>query len=298
MKNILEIIGIRRSVRTYLKKPIPPELLGRVEKAFEDAERLNNVAVRLTMEPAERVEHAMTGLVGSYGSMKNAPAYAVGISGEGPNDRVNFGFVMEQFILECTRAGMGTCWVGGFFKKSLMENAVTLNPGERIICVSPVGYSAERRIGERTMRTLGGLNTRRPLNERVFFGRWGQPATQYLNGRPDFEKLFEAARWAPSASNRQPVHFVMDAERIVATVLTTLAAKYMSVLGSDRSEKLDFQEVDAGIAMAHISLAAEHLGITGTWKLDFTDISLRNRYGIPAEAKIIGVFEFDGRMTA
>ena len=87
---------------------------------------------------------------------------------------------MEQFILDCTRERLGTCWVGGFFKVSKLEQLVPKSESERIVCISPVGYPMNRRTAEVVMRSLGGLNTRKPLRERVFHLKWGTPATEYL----------------------------------------------------------------------------------------------------------------------
>jgi nitroreductase len=290
--DILEAMLMRRSVRTYQTQTPPQDVLDRVTRAYDEADRLNNVALRLLMAPAAQVEHGMTGLVGSYGKMKNPPLYAIGVSREGPNDQLNFGFVMEQFILACTREGLGTCWVGGFFKKSLLEQATPLEAGERIVCITPLGYAEQRRFGEKTMRALGGLNSRKPLSERVFEGAWGNPATQFLATRPTWLQVFEAARWAPSSSNSQPVHYVLHERRIVAATRSTVQAKYLTALGGkDHAEDLNFKNVDAGIAMAHVHLAAKHFGIAGRWSLTFDEPALHERCRVPAEARLVGVFE-------
>jgi nitroreductase len=290
--DILEAMLTRRSVRTYDPAPVAPDVLDRVRRAFDAADRLTGTPVRLLLLPAERVAHAMTGLVGSYGSMKDPPTYAIGISREGPDDQVNFGFVMEQFVLACTREGLGTCWVGGFFKKSRMDRAVPLEAGERIICVSPVGRAKERRLAERTMRSLGKLNARKPMSELVFAKRWGDPATAVLASRPALSQVFDAARWAPSGSNGQPVRYVLDDNGITVCLLRPVLARYAGLLGTDHAEGLDFRGVDAGIAMAHVHLAARHLGIPGNFATAFDGPAIAQRLGVPDGVRVVGVFEF------
>jgi nitroreductase len=291
--DIIETIHKRRSVRTFQTLPVPAETLARLTAAFDGAERLNATPVRLLVVPAAQVAHGMTGLIGSYGSMVDPPHYAIGISAEGKGDQLNFGFVMEQFVLACAGEGLGTCWVGGFFRKSLLEQAVALGPGERIVCISPLGYARDRRFAERTMRALGGLNARKPLAERVFEGRWGHPADEWLATRPDLRTVFEAARWAPSASNAQPVYYVIDGERIVAAAFKARPAKYASFLGGkDHAENLDFLDVDAGISMAHIHLAARQLGLPGAWSAAVDEPALREKYAFPPEARLAGEFRF------
>jgi nitroreductase len=290
--DIFEAMRVRRSVRTYQVKAISQDLLDQLIHGFENTERLNDLRVTLRPMNSESVASAMTGLVGSYGSIKNAPVWVMGIYQEGAHDQENFGFRMQQFILECTRAGLGTCWVGGFFKKTELYRLVSKEKGEQLMCITPVGYAAERRFAERSMRALGGLNSRKPLAERVFHGQWGNPATGYLSTRKNILDVFELARWAPSASNAQPCHYVVDDGQIVIATLTSLYRGYPPALSRGTGMSTNFQRVDAGIAMSHIHLAARELGVAGRWSLDFDEPALRAKYRFPSDARIEGVFSF------
>jgi nitroreductase len=292
--DLCKAMRVRRSVRTYLARPVSEGLLDRLLETFDRSDRLNNLGLRLLPMEARLVEHAMTGLIGSYGSIKNAPLWIIGISEDGEGYQENFGFGMERFILECTREGLGTCWVGGFFKTSLLETVVPKNENERIVCISPLGYAAPRRFAERTMRALGSLNVRKPLGERVFAQRWGTSATQHLALRYKLREVFELARWAPSASNAQPCHYIVDDERIVISVLTSLRKKYPQIISKGTGMNLDFQGIDAGIGMSHVYLAAQELGIGGKWTLEINELELHERYGIPKDARIVGAFNFKG----
>ena len=291
--NVLEAMRVRRSDRTYTGESLDQPTLDELLDIFDHTKRLNKLTLRCKLMPGNQVQHAMTGLIGSYGSIKNAPTWLIGLSEQGKNDQVNFGFAMEQWVLECTRMGLGTCWVGGFFKKSMLQQAVEPEENERIVCISPVGKAAPRRLAEKAMRAAGGLDRRKRLAERMFYETWGVPATDYLAEKKDLLQVLELARWAPSASNKQPSHFVLDEERIVISILTTLQRKYPSIIADDRAEDLDFQRVDAGISMAHVDLAARELGIRGVWSLDFEEDALREQTKIVPEARILGVFNFE-----
>jgi nitroreductase len=290
--NILEAMRVRRSARTYTGEPVDESTIKELVAFLDRSERLCDLKLRFVPMAQDAVGDAMTGVIGSYGAIRNAPFWMIGLSEEGPNDQVNFGYAMEQWVLECTRQGFGTCWVGGFFKMSELAKKVAIDPGERIVCISPFGQAAPRRLGEKAMRTLGGLNRRKPLAERVFHEKWGVPATRYLADKPELGQVFELALWAPSASNKQPCHYIVDDERIVILVLTSLQTKYPDFIAGDRAEDLNFQRVDAGIAMAHVQLAVKELGIGGKWSLEFDESGLRKQYKITPEAKIIGVFDF------
>ncbi len=289
--NNIEAIFTRKSDRTYLEKAVPEKLVEKLLAAYETYPRLNDLRQRLVVMPTKKVQAAMTGIVGSYGSMKNPPLYAIGISERGKNDQVNFGHIFEQFILECTKESLGTCWIGGFFKKSRLSHLIPMDANERIICVSPFGYAAKRRFSERTMRALIRADGRKPFDTRFFHKKWGQGAAAHLPDQAPFRKLLETARWSPSASNAQPCHFVYDNQHIVLSVLTTLQKDYPTFIKKDRAEDLNFQNVDAGIAMAHIELAAQELGMSGRWTMDIDDNEVRDKYAIVPEARIIGIFE-------
>jgi len=293
--DLREAMRKRKSVRTYINKSVPENLLTRLINIFNTSDRLNTLKLRLMKMESSLIEHAMTGLIGNYGRIKNAPIWVIGISEEGKNYKENFGFAMERFILECTREGLGTCWVGGFFKVSLLEDTVSKDENEQIVCISPVGYAAPRRLGERSMRTLGRLDTRKPLNDRVFTEKWGNPATDLLSLNEDLLDIFESARWAPSASNLQPCHYIIDSEAIVISVKTSLRQKYPKILDKDKGMNFDFQGIDAGIGMAHIYLASKEYGINGEWRFEFNEPAIRDKYNIPNDARIVGVFDFQDK---
>jgi nitroreductase len=126
----------------------------------------------------------------------------------------------------------------------------------------------------------------------VFHEQWGVPAVEYLSSRKNLLELFELARWAPSASNRQPCHYLVDDDRIVIVVLTSLHREYPKLLTQGTGMSTNFQPIDAGIAMSHIYLAARALGIAGSWTLTFDEGALRARYQVPEEAIMMGVFNF------
>jgi nitroreductase len=293
MMDIIEAMRIRRSVRTYQQKELPERILEKLLSGFQKNDILNDISVRLIPMKASDVEGAMTGLVGMYGRMKNSPMWIIGVSRAGDHYGENFGFRFEQFVLDCTREGLGTCWVGGFFKKSVLEKIVPKEAGEEIICISPLGYAADRRLGEKSMRLLGGLNSRKPLDERVFHGRWGNPAGEYLGSREKLHQIFELARWAPSASNMQPCHYIFDEGIIIISVLTTLHRKYPKIITGDSRMGVNFQPIDAGIAMSHVHLAARAMGIVGKWSFNFDEEKLKDAFHVPEEARVMGVYFFN-----
>jgi len=291
--NLLEAMRVRRSDRSFLDTPVPPETINHLLTTFAETERLNDLRLKLLPFPAKQVDAAMTGLVGSYGKIKNAPLWMIGISQDGPQYQENFGFVTERFILECTREGLGTCWVGGYFKMSVLEKAMKKEVGERIVCITPLGYAAPRRLAARSMRAMGRLDNRRPLHEIVFHQQWGRSANDVLAGDAKLREMFEMARWAPSASNMQPWIYLLDEQRIVLALDSKRIRNYPKIIARNRAEGLNFQGVDAGIGMCHIHFAARELGLPGRWTLTGDDRQLREKYDLPPHTIVVGTFVFD-----
>ena len=87
----------------------------------------------------------------------------------------------------------------------------------------------------------------------------------------DLEPLGEAGAWAgvleavrlgPSASNKQPWRLVVDRRGgdFLHLVLDEDVG-YNNMLGD-----VKLQELDMGIAMRHVEVAAEHYGVSGAWR--------------------------------
>jgi nitroreductase len=82
-------------------------------------------------------------------------------------------------------------------------------------------------------------------------------------------KILEAARVAPSASNRQPWHFIVveNKETIKQLAKSEWAAKApLMIVGlADQEASPNWCSNDLGIAFEHIALAATNLGLGGCW---------------------------------
>ena len=128
---------------------------------------------------------------------------------------------------------------------------------------------------------------------------------EYLDVPVEAEKLarvLEAARLAPSGSNRQPWRFVVvqDPQRRAAMAkaccdqafLATAAVVIAGVgLQPDRVMRCQVpgDPVDLAIALEHIALAAVNEGLGTCWIGAFDQDAVRSVLGIPDTAKVIEV---------
>lgn len=193
-----------------------------------------------------------SGLIGSYGKIKDAPTYAAFIGDmRDPNVQEKVGYLGECFILEATAMGLATCWVGGFFKPDAVAEQIQIHPNEKILSVTPLGFTASSySFTEKMMSGAAGSKKRKTLDELCIpsgqeeWAVWVKPT-------------LEAARVSPSAVNRQPWRFAVEDKSIKVSVDSARGIADISKLS---------KRLDAGIAMAHIEIAALKHGVKGDWE--------------------------------
>ena len=190
------------------------------------------------------------GAVGSYGKIKGAGAYIAFIGDISfANYQERVGYLGEGIILEATNLGLGTCWVGGFFRPEVVARQIYIDPGEKILAITPVGLiDQEHTWEEKIMSGFAKSRQRKELAE-LTEGLPGDQWPQWVR------QALEAARLAPSAVNRQPWRFVVGQDSITVK------------LDSPKDSYHIAKRLDCGIAMLHLELGAMAAGVSGQWQL-------------------------------
>jgi Putative TM nitroreductase len=253
-KPVAEIIEQRFSCRTYLDMPIETETRGQLEQF------LSSPASAPFGTPARF--KLLRGL-GTYGFIKGATGFIVGVVGEGPRNLEDFGYRLEKIILFATALGLGTCWLGGTFNRSRFTAVMEVRDGELLPAIAAVGYiSARRSLVDRVIRRQAAGETRLSW-DRLFFDRqFGAPLSSAAAGA--YAVSLEMVRLGPSASNKQPWRIVKDGTAWHFYVQRTKGYRERNSL----AQVADMQRIDMGIAMSHFELAAAELGLGGRWILD------------------------------
>jgi hypothetical protein len=235
-----DAIETRSSRRRYAHREIPADVRERLEAFCAEVGRVGDARVCLIEDAGQTL---FTGAFGAYGGVAGTPFAAAIVGREGAEADV--GYLGEAFILEATTLGLGTCWIAASFDKERASQLLTLEPGELVMAVTPLGYPIEHHSGsERLMRTYMKASTRLSIDRlapsfvEVHWPRWAVTAV-------------EAAQRAPSGGNRQPWRFRMEGG---ALVMSRAAKLY-------RTAHIDF-----GIAMLHVELGAAHEGVSGSWQ--------------------------------
>jgi nitroreductase len=280
-----ESIRRRFSVRHYISKPVPAEILDAVEHAANTSIPLDkdiNVRLRLIRD-GKTVAERMTFQTGRSWLFGSAPHFIIATSDEKPHFMLDTGFRMEQVILFATTQGLGTCWIGGLFSEKTLGDFLKLPETERVIALTPLGYPDTSFYG-RTINAimhLAGPDTRRrkPLAEIVFGPDWGSPLT---TRDADLLEILESTRLAPSWTNSQPWMFLVGEKEIIALA---------QIRSTSMRDGKHYYRLDLGIAMSHFYLAAKELGWRGRWHITgFDPDQVAKQHSVPAGYEVLGIY--------
>jgi hypothetical protein len=266
---VSRIIRKRYSCRTY--DPAIP-----TDSAFSELENYIgsqpsgpfNAANRFSLVQSNGEDRSSLRGLGTYGAIKDAPGFIIGVSGKGRMDMEDFGYRMEMIVLKAAELELGTCWLGGSFTRSSFSSKAGTVRGETLPAVTSVGFPYEKKSLVQVEQTRKRL----AWDELFFKDDFSTPLTEEEAG-PYAEPL-EMVRLAPSARNLQPWRIVKQGKdynffmqrykgyrTLVVPIITGIA---------------DLQRVDMGIAMAHFNSAVIEAGLSGHWDVLRPGLSVTN----------------------
>lgn len=241
--SVIELIKIRKSVRSFTEKPLSKEHTDGINKYIEQLIPPFEVKARIRLVGAKTGDKPVK--LGTYGVISGATDFLILIGEKGLLPEAGAGYMFEQAILYCTGLGLGTCWLGGTLKRDDFLKQIRLSEKEELIAISPVGYKREKRtLVESIMRAGAGSDKRRPFGALFFYGNFENPLQETVAG--DYNIPLEMVRLAPSASNKQPWRVVMK----------NGAFHFYHRTGR-------FSRNDIGIALCHFELTCNELGLKG-----------------------------------
>jgi len=153
----LELVQKRRSLRSYLDKPVEQEKLTYILESARWAPSWKNMQCwRFIVVRAEITRQAlaevMTDKNPGYKALLQAPLVivlcAVPFESEVWEDKdymmLDAGLAMEHLVLAATEQGLGTCWQG-WFSEEKVRAVLNIPQGVRVIAMTPLGYAAEEK---------------------------------------------------------------------------------------------------------------------------------------------------------
>ncbi len=259
---ISEIIKERKSCRSFREEALNAEERNALETFLKgDSTGPFGSKARFQLVAAESGDGAVLKGLGTYGMIKKPQAFVIGAVGEGERSLEDYGYLMERIILFSTDQGLGSCWLGGTFRKSRFAARMNLSPGETVPAVAVLGYPASRTGLDSLARRVASSDRRKPWEHLFFLGNEEVPLSREAAG--PYAGPLEMLRLAPSASNHQPWRIFKDKEGDIYHFHLRRSNSYtinLKIMGL-----ADLQRVDMGIAMCHFELAAQEAGLKGGW---------------------------------
>ena len=269
VKNMIEQIKARRSVRTFDGRIIDEDLKQKLKFFTKDIENPFDIPVEFRFLDAK--EHGLTCPV-----VTGTDLYVGGKIKNVPNASVAFGYSFEAFVLFAQSLGLGTVWLGGTMNRTAFEAAMELDEDEMMPCASPVGYTAKKMsVRESMMRMAIKADDRLPFEELFYDGAFDTPLSK--EKAESLRLPLEMVRLAPSAVNKQPWRIVIKDDWVHFYLKRSK--------GFGHEGKLDMQVIDMGIALCHFALAAKECNLNITFiqtdpKLPLTDVEYIASYKI------------------
>ena len=217
---LLEAISARHSVRKYIDKDIPADIIAALQEKVAECNKEGNLNIQLVQNETR----AFTGML-SYGQFSGVKNYLgmVGKKSKDLDERV--GYYGEQLVLYAQTLGLNTCWVGLSYRK--VPEAYNIGKEEKLVCMIALGYGEIQGVGHK-IKTVEQVSNASDITP-----SW-------------FKKGVEAALLAPTAVNQQKFSFEyvgMNNNRHQVK-----AKKGISMIG--------YTQIDLGIAKCHFEIGA------------------------------------------
>lgn len=230
--NIKEAINERCSRRTYRPEYLREKDVKCLNEMIREINEEQGLHLQLIMD-----EGNFSKIKLSYGMFKNVHGFIAMVGrSDHPNLKEVLGYFGEKLILLATSMGLGTCWVGGTYKKD--SCICEVEPGERLEAIITIGYVEENQhMKEKVISSFAKRKRKKAVD-----------MLQSDEQVPDWilEGL-EAVEKAPSAMNKQPVEFLWKDGTLKAHI----------------EGEHGFEEMDLGIAKLHFELGT---GMSGKWE--------------------------------
>ena len=258
---MIEAINRRVSVRNYTDQPIENEKRDEIIRLLHSNKGgpFGN-QVRFELIDLSEMEKKEIKSFGTYGFITGARLYIASATNDSYRSMEDIGYCFERIILSATNLGLGTCWMGGTFKRASFAKKINVSKSEIVPAVSPIGYAHKKRnIKDKAIRHFAKSDKRKSWEELFFDGDTDTPLSK--SNADKYETPLECVRIGPSATNFQPWRIIKETDKGIYHFYLKRTKGYDKAL-----KAADLQSIDMGIAMCHFELAARELGLDGKWE--------------------------------
>ncbi len=177
--DLLKAMEERRSVRSYLDKPIDEDLRAQLGGLVERCNLESDLNIQLVFDEPK----AFDGFMAHYGKFSGVKNYVALIGKKGEDEKI--GYYGEKIVLYAQVLGLNTCWVAMTYKK--IKTAFKIEEGEKLYCVLAIGYGSVKGV-KHSVKTIDKVSNA-------------------VNPPEWFIKGINAALLAPTAMNQQKFTF-------------------------------------------------------------------------------------------
>lgn len=218
---LIEAIKQRHSVRKYIGKPIPEDIVEALQSKIDECNSEGDLHIQLVTHETK----AFSGIM-SYGKFSGVENYFVMIGRTAENLDERIGYYGEQLVLLAQTLGLNTCWVGLSYQK--VNNAYCIGANEKLVCMIALGYGQTQGVSHKVkaLEQVSNANASTP--------DW-------------FRAGVQAALLAPTAINQQKFYFEYQAGS---------SSGVAKVLGKRKFSMVGYTKLDLGIAKLHFEIAA------------------------------------------
>ena len=217
---LLEAISARHSVRKYIDKDIPADIIAALQDKIAECNKVGNLNIQLVQNETR----AFTGML-SYGQFSGIKNYLVMVGKKSKDLDERVGYYGEQLVLFVQTLGLNTCWVGLSYRK--VPEAYNVGKDEKLVCMIALGYGETQGIGHK-IKSIEEVSNASDITP-----SW-------------FKKGVEAALLAPTAVNQQKFSF--EHVGMKNNCHQIRAKKGFSMIG--------YTKIDLGIAKYHFEIGA------------------------------------------
>lgn len=186
---IYEAIKNRHSVRSYIDKSIPAEIISQINDEIVEWNRESGLHIQLVTDEPE----AFSGFMAHYGKFSGVRNYIALIGRKTADLDEKIGYYGERIAVKAQQLGLNTCWVAMTFSRK--KSRCIVDKGEKLVCVLSLGYGETQGIAHKSkpMEQLCAVSGKMP--------DW-------------FRKGMESAMLAPTAMNQQKFLFSLNGESV------------------------------------------------------------------------------------
>jgi hypothetical protein len=231
--NFIESINIRKSIRKYKQDNIEQVDIKKIESIIDKIEPLyKNISFGFKLVDYNQMKETFKGIKNMYFKVK-APYYIILTSEIKHGYKENIGFLGEQVVLQLTKLGIGSCWLGSPIDESVLRNIIEMSSEQKYVIMIALGYPVEK---------LSKVEQRKRISIKELM---------IEEKNTEYEFIFKALLSAPSAVNSQPWRINLIENRIDLYKKDSFIMN--KLLGN-------YGKLDMGIGLSHIYFASKEFG--------------------------------------